>query len=116
MRRWLAIFLLVFLPLQQGWAGVSAYCQHESDASANHLGHHEHHHQGASGNDADIDSVNKGTHADCGVCHAASVAALVSSVKLALPSIDALVFPGAPSLLLLEQPSEPERPKWARPA
>jgi hypothetical protein len=116
MRRWLAIFLLVFMPLQQAWAAVSAYCQHESDAAANHLGHHEHHHQGASGDESETDSASIGFHADCGVCHAASVAALPSSVKLALPSIDALVLSGASSLLLLERPSEPERPNWARPA
>ena len=44
MRRWLAIFLLVLLPAQLGWAAVGVYCAHESGAAADHFGHHAHRH------------------------------------------------------------------------
>ncbi len=45
MRRWLAIFLLVFIPLQFTWAAASAYSQHENWDAANHFGHHAHEHK-----------------------------------------------------------------------
>lgn len=115
MRRWLAILLLMFMPLQQAWAAISVYCQHESEAAANHLGHHEHRHQHAS-DDGGGDAGPKGLHADCGVCHAAAVAALLSKAELPVPALDASDFPAVVSLPLLEHTSKPERPKWARPA
>ncbi|NCV41106.1 MAG: hypothetical protein EBW11_11190 [Betaproteobacteria bacterium] len=40
MRKFLAIFLLVLLPLQFSWAAVAGYCQHEAGVTANHPGHH----------------------------------------------------------------------------
>ena len=46
MRRLIALFLLVLLPLQAVWAAVEPYCLHESSqVDAHHLGHHEHEHQ-----------------------------------------------------------------------
>ena len=42
MRRWLAILLLVCLPLQFSWAAVADYCMHESGETADHVGHHDH--------------------------------------------------------------------------
>ena len=36
-RRWFAIFLLVLLPVQLGWAALGVYCAHESGAAANHF-------------------------------------------------------------------------------
>ncbi len=45
MRRLIAIFLLVLLPLQAVWAAVEPYCLHESNqGDTHHLGHHEHQH------------------------------------------------------------------------
>ncbi|NBT82917.1 MAG: hypothetical protein EBT56_15195 [Betaproteobacteria bacterium] len=37
MRKFLAIFLLVLLPLQFSWAAVAGYCQHEAGVTANAL-------------------------------------------------------------------------------
>ena len=51
MRKWLAIVLLVFLPLQFSWAAVASYCQHETGAAAKHFGHHAHQHKAADGKD-----------------------------------------------------------------
>lgn len=113
MRRWLAIFLMVFMPFQLGWAAVSAYCQHESGAAANHLGHHEHRHP--------VDHRDAGTKSDldldCGFCLAASVAALPSSSGASMSSViqDALAPPPLPALASAPL-AEPERPKWARAA
>lgn len=43
MRQWIAIFLLVLMPLQAVWAAAVPYCQHEGTSSqARHLGHHQH--------------------------------------------------------------------------
>lgn len=46
MRRWLAVFLLILLPLQLSWAVAATYCGHEADPAARHVGHHEHRHEG----------------------------------------------------------------------
>jgi hypothetical protein len=49
MRRLIAIFVLVFLPLQWSYAAVADYCQHEETRSAQkHVGHHAHKHVGQS--------------------------------------------------------------------
>lgn len=45
MRRLIAIFLLVLLPLQAVWAAVEPYCLHENtESQSHHWGHHEHQH------------------------------------------------------------------------
>ena len=61
MRRWLAVFLLILLPLQLSWAVAAAYCGHDgqvegavitgSDGGAMppHVGHHEHRHEPPAG-------------------------------------------------------------------
>ncbi|MDR1063472.1 MAG: hypothetical protein LBL48_06015 [Azoarcus sp.] len=59
MRRWLAVLLLVFLPLQSAWAAAGVYCQHERGEAANHFGHHEHRHV-TPDNSADTDSDASG--------------------------------------------------------
>jgi hypothetical protein len=41
MRRYLIIFLLLLLPFQFSWAAVASYCQHETESSTQHIGHHE---------------------------------------------------------------------------
>lgn len=84
MRRWFAILFLLFLPIQLSWAAVSAYCEHEAGAAADHLGHHEHKHQG----EVDDESWPKGggVDVDCSFCHAASCTALPSGTGL--PTLD----------------------------
>ena len=115
MRRWLTILFMVFLPLQLGWAAVSAYCQHESGAAANHLGHHDHRHQAAAGDESG--SKATGSHFACSFCQAASCTALPSgagSSSAGILTSPAIAPP--PMELLAGHPSEPERPKWGFPA
>lgn len=113
MRRWLAILFMVLIPFQLGWAAVSAYCQHESGAAADHLGHHEHRHVG---DDRDFGSDAGAAHVDCGFCHAAGAAALTSSAHS--PVLDSPPTELAPSRVRIPapHPTEPERPKWPRAA
>jgi hypothetical protein len=42
MRRWIAIFLIVLLPLQFSWAVAADYCLDEQGSGAAHFGHHAH--------------------------------------------------------------------------
>lgn len=42
MRRWIAILLMIVLPLQLSWAVAANYCQDEQGQHAPHFGHHGH--------------------------------------------------------------------------
>ena len=120
MRRWLAILLLVFLPLQFSWAAVANYCAHETGAAASHVGHHDH--AGHSHASKDVDPGHKGqadgktpsaSYLDCGHCHgtcAAMVDVVASFEPEALASAP-LSLSAAPSAE--HMPAQPERPQWA---
>ena len=113
MRKWLAILLLVFVPLQLSWAAAASYCQHETGTSAKHFGHHDHQHKTADGKDASSDSVKTiGGDPDCASCHAGCLSALLGAVaiaSLADSSLDTAEY-GA---RLTSPPFERlERPQW----
>lgn len=113
MRRWLAILLMVFMPLQLGWAAMSVYCQHEAGAAAEHFGHHEHAHQGDS---TDTDGAFK-SDPDCGFCQMASLAAMPSCATAAVTTaIEPVITPLAHPAPRSAPSTEPERPKWGCPA
>lgn len=121
MRRWIALVLLVLLPLQAIWAAAAPYCQHEFDPAAGHIGHHQHEHADQHPDqqpDASPDGTSTGdgsgaadAHADCHVCHSGSVLthelrAVQWGATASLPSPLSALAPPAP-------PGErPERPKW----
>ena len=112
MRKWLAIFLLVFLPLQLSWAAVS-YCSHETGAAAKHFGHHEHQHKAADSKDATSDPAKTGgVDADCASCHAGCSFALPGDVTT--PSIDNSSLDTADYWARLKSPlfERLERPQW----
>lgn len=114
MRRWFLIFLVVFLPMQLSWAAVASYCEHETEATAQHVGHHEHQHQ-ADAQPADSDSPKAtGTvDADCGACHAGCCTAMLQSIPL-LTICQSSDAHSAPALRLSSHPASlPERPNWA---
>ena len=73
MRRWLSILLLVLLPLQSGWAAVSAYSEHATESNEAHIGHHVHAHDSvssvapASANAAE--QPGNALEIECGHCH-----------------------------------------------
>lgn len=113
MRKWLAIILLVFMPLQSSWAAVASYCQHETGAAARHFGHHDHQHKAADGKEAAPDPANIGSgDPDCASCHAGCSSALPGDAALspiARSSMDATDYWAR----LTPPPFERlERPQW----
>jgi hypothetical protein len=67
MMRFLALLLLVLLPLNAAFAAAAGYCQHQKESTqAAHFGHHTHQHDSsadkAGNSGAKIDS-------DCEFCH-----------------------------------------------
>ena len=114
MKRYLAIFLLVLLPLQFNWAAMAGYCQHETGVAAKHPGHHTHDHASAdhreTGNNS---SQSAGMDHDCATCHMGCTAALVSDLgkTTVVASNDyPLHLQVIPSPLSRERP---ERPQWS---
>ena len=114
MRRWFLIFLVVFLPMQLSWAAVASYCGHETEATAQHVGHHEHQHQAdAQPTDSDSTKASGAFDTDCGACHAGCCTAILQSIPLLTICLSSNAQ-GAPALRLSSQPvSLPERPNWA---
>jgi hypothetical protein len=88
MRKLVAIFFLLILPLQWTTAAVAAYCLHEQDGKAQqHIGHHAHEHQ-ASTAQTDSDPGNTdfdaGFDSDCPSCHAHFAQAVIDADQLML--------------------------------
>lgn len=114
MRKWLAIFLLVFMPLQLSWAATASYCQHETGAVAKHFGHHTHQHKAADGKDVSPDLVKIfGGDPDCASCHAGCFSVFfsgdVSLPPLATPSLHTAHYQ---ERLTSPPPGRLERPQW----
>ncbi|MDR2260585.1 MAG: hypothetical protein LBE06_06560 [Azoarcus sp.] len=115
MRRLFAIFFLICLPLQLGWASAAAYCAHERCAAADHFGHHAHGQADETrGGEGGSTSLSGG---DCGLCHVACATALLpAAVRVALAGVGqahaAALYPWPRSA----PPAQPERPKWLLPA
>jgi DUF2946 family protein len=90
MRRWLAIFLLLVLPLQFTWAAAATYCQHEDAATrGGHFGHHQHQHKGSAVKAVHAqDHKSPDGHAklvvddDCGYCHLLATKPVVMQVPV----------------------------------
>lgn len=112
MRHWIAILLLVFLPLQFTWSVAAAYCQHEAGQAAQHFGHHDHQHHVDEDGSTDAKALNDGIDGDCAACHASCVVALTGFAQLpiALPVFEGDLWRSvAPPL---PPSSVPERPNW----
>lgn len=119
MRRWLAILLMLFLPLQSSWAAVAGYCGHETGAAAHHVGHHDHAGHGHAtkpvdpGHPGQADGGSAGAfQQDCGHClgHCAGMVDVVAGFEPPAPAAGPCgpgPFPGAEHL-----PAQPERPQW----
>lgn len=112
MRRWLALFLLVLLPLLSTWSAAAPYCNDESGARAQHLGHHadKHHDDGQDGSQP---PANNASDADCDHCH--SPGAMLVTIEQAAP-LSAVADPTRHVEIALRAPplALPERPNWAR--
>lgn len=116
MRRLLIIFMLILLPVQITWAGVSAYCKHESGVAAKHFGHHEHEHQAQEKESKQSSSTFK-FDGDCGVCQFGGIGfASISSVSIATLPPQVELNEISTDLVSSYRPDRPERPKWVRAA
>ena len=116
MRKLLALFLLVVLPLSWTASAVAAYCKHETTAAGqNHMGHHDHQHDadGGVGANTPADPVQSGgSDPDCGVCHAGGVYAPTGAINLYWIATASAAFADCRDIsarLLFERP---ERPQW----
>ncbi len=111
----LIVFLMLVVPLQLAWGAVSAYCEHEAEAVADHVGHHVHKHQQDSSTKKIEPSDGSKTSSfdiDCGVCHAAGAIALCGGITALNFDGSSFTLTPAPSFHLTLFSSKPERPKW----
>ncbi len=113
--KFLAILLLISLPLSWTTAAVAAYCKHESVASEqNHLGHHDDRDHSPSANpDPDNQDGTQKPHAHCSLSHVYYSAFPMSSADIGylfIPSRLSWLPDSRPLISVL--PDEPERPKW----
>jgi hypothetical protein len=112
MRRLLAIFLLVLLPLQLSWASVAVYCQHETDGQAKHFGHHDHQHQ-AGDNQGDGNSkLSGGVDNDCGTCHAGCATVIFGETPTSPPDDVSASYDNYRHNPNTSPHYLPERPNW----
>ncbi len=113
MRKLLAIFLLVFLPMQLSWAAVASYCQHEALAEATHVGHHEHQHITADDGHGSPEPVKTlGEDPDCASCHAGCASALPQK-RVIVPGLDSSLDTATYKVTPTSPPLERlERPQW----
>jgi hypothetical protein len=113
MRFWFILFLATVMPLQLSWAATGRYCQHESDVSSKHIGHHTHQHKTTERTESGGDFAKSMTvDMDCGTCHAGCSMAIQepSVVKNFAPTLMFSSLPSvqsSPGLLV-----RPERPQW----
>lgn len=100
--------------MQFSWEAMSAYCEHEQEVAADHVGHHAHQHQSKDVNKNDTADQSKPGEfdADCGVCHAGCLVPLTDAM-MSLHTITANgSFANLQILYVASFPAEPERPKW----
>ena len=117
MRRLIIIFMLVMLPLQVSWAAIAAYCNHETGAAAQHLGHHEHQHH-AQDSQPEKEAPSSQFDGDCGFCQFSGIGwmSISPSPALSHAAPEATVNRFDANLLSSFRPDRPERPKWVRAA
>lgn len=118
MRRLLAIFLLILLPLQAAWVAAAPYCGHEPSAAVEHMGHHQHEHEA---HDAAPATADSGTaqdmlagwvDLDCHSCHGFG-SAMVQVSRAVGVAPDQPRYSQDIALQSLQPPlSRPERPQW----
>ena len=113
MRRYLAIFLLVLLPLQFSWAAMASYCEHETSVTAKHPGHHTHDHASVDHQESSKNSPQSaGMDHDCATCHMGCAAALVNDLNTTTAAVSD-DNPLHPQVIVSQLSRErPERPNW----
>lgn len=119
MRRWLAIFMLVLLPLQFSWAAVAEHCGHETDQQTQHLGHHDNQHASHAGVDQDRDAETQdgqaaGDFDGCGHCHGNCCSMPAPAHSLCSRVITSLSTATTAGIVRTLASNPPERPQWLR--
>ncbi len=113
MRKWLAIFLLMMIPLQFTWAATSAYCQHEKGVAIQHVGHHGHQHQKLSSERSVADQAKpSGLDLDCGTCHAGCSFVVTSVLSNSVLTTSTEIEANTERLRTSPPLKVPDRPKW----
>lgn len=113
MKKLLLIVLLALVPLQVSWAAVTIYCQQEMGPAAEHLGHHEHQHEGSGSRvDGMPDTGATGIDLDCASCHAGHAKPMLPD-ELTLAKVPAPPFEWFIALFFpFPITDTPERPNW----
>ena len=106
MRSWLAVFLLVLLPLQFSWAATGTPAPHESQPLVGVHCPHSHCATSTPGLDASA------AHADCGTCHNGCPMALFSEPRRHLAVAPAFPLMGATVVPASHPADLPDRPQW----
>ncbi|WP_136416097.1 cation efflux protein, CzcI family [Herbaspirillum sp. ST 5-3] len=112
MKKFLLIFLLMLLPYQFSWAAAAVYCQHETERTTQHFGHHSHAHDAKSDTVKDSGNPFK-IHTDCEYCHLACQSPFVAEEHpIVVP--DGLIYSQTlPALSYSSHiPDGPRRPDW----
>ena len=116
MRRLVLICMMLLLPVQWTWAAAAAYCAHESGQAAQHMGHHEHQHQGASDDHGGKPATKAVADNDCGVCHLSNLQWLDATVAALPVASEPAPRRDRGAFFRSHIPSGPERPDRARAA
>ncbi|MDE1997869.1 MAG: hypothetical protein KGI91_15165 [Burkholderiales bacterium] len=114
MRRWIAILLMIVLPLQLSWAVASNYCQDdEQGAQVQHFGHHLRLHQDG-GASKHLVKGKQQADRDCGCGgHLCGAHLLPTCVNVVPPAtVGQQLSPVAPWAYAQTDPTRIERPNW----
>ena len=114
MRRLIAIFLLLIVPLQLGYAAAAAYCQHEAGHAAGHFGHHAHEHQAKPGAEQESGKgkLSLQIDQDCGLCHLQMPQLLTQPTALANPPVETSIDSTPSAAFASAERRRIERPNW----
>lgn len=108
MRSWLAVFLLVLLPLQFSWAAMGTPDPHEREPQVGVHCPHPHCTTRTPGLDA-----STAHHADCGTCHNGCPLALFHEPRRPFASAPAFPLTGAAAVPASRPADRPDRPQWS---
>ena len=113
MRFWLTLFLALLIPLQLSWAATGRYCQHESEITNKHVGHHTHQHQATERAESSGDLAKAiPVDLDCSTCHAGCSIAIQEPAVVKEVVLNLML---APRPIVRSNPGpedRPERPQW----
>jgi hypothetical protein len=121
LRRWLLAVLAFMLSAQFAWAAAAAYCGHEANPAAAHVGHHLHKHRAAPSDAAHADTASDAAksplgadHPDCGYCHGGVAQPVALKITVAAMPAGRRFVPPAPQPFPCAVDDDIDRPKWTR--